>query len=456
MIKRNFKRLTLLVLAIFVVSSGFSCKGISCTNREELKPVTLEVWGVWDSSSQFFPLIKSYTATHPTIRVTYKQFRYDEYERKLLEAWADDRGPDVFALPATWLKKYQKRLEPVPAAMKIPIQEVQGSIKQEVVTVLKDVAGLRPRDINRLFVPVVYDDVILDNQVYGLPYYLDTLVTFYNSDLLTQNGISQPITDFHDLIEQTPKITRATEDSRIYQAAVAMGGTDNIPRFFDILGSILQQYEVEVKGPSFDPLASGDSKNKTKEVFGFYTDFARPGRVSYSWNQDLDNAFELFAQGKLAYFFGYSYHYDELRDRGLQFNWDLTNFPQIRGANSTKYYADYWVYGVAKKSLNKDAAWNFVQTTATDINIAREYLSQNKKPTALRALIDEQLLDENIEIFASQVLTADNWYSGYDIDAAERYTAEIIDGLVYGDMTLDSAINLFVDRINQTYRQPNE
>ncbi|RJQ33785.1 carbohydrate ABC transporter substrate-binding protein [Candidatus Parcubacteria bacterium] len=456
MIKKHFKRITLLVLAIFVVSSGFSCKGISCTNKEELKPVTLEVWGVWDSSSQFFPLIKAYTQSHPTIKVNYKQFRYDEYERKLLEAWADDRGPDIFAVPVTWLKNYQKRLEPIPAQMTIPVQEMQGSIKQELITTLKTFPGLRARDINRTFVPVVYEDVIIDDQVYALPYYLDTLVTFYNEDLLRQNGISQPIADFHDLIEQTPKLSRATEDGRVYQSAVAMGGTENIPRFFDILASIMQQYELNVKGNYFDPMGSQGGKDKLKEVLGFYTDFASPGRVSYSWNKDMDNAFELFVQGRLAYLFGYSYHYDELKERNLQFKWDVTNFPQLRGAEGSKYYADYWVYGVSKKSANKDAAWNFVQTTATDQEIIKQYLTQNKKPTALRALIDEQLETEEIEIFASQVLTAENWYNGYDIVSAERYTAEIIEGLLYGDMTMESAVGLFVDRINQTYRKPNE
>jgi len=445
-----------LVLAIFVVSSGFSCRGMSCTNREELKPVTLEVWGVWDSSSQFSPLIRAYTQTHPTIRVNYKQFRYDEYERKLLEAWADDRGPDIFALPTTWLKAYQKRLEPMPAQVSIPVQEVQGTIKQEVVTVLKTFNGLKPRDIERTFVPVVYDNIILDNQVYALPYYLDTLVTFYNEDLLTQNGISQPIVDFHDLIEQTPKLSRATEDGRIYQSAVAMGGTDNIPRYFDILASIMQQYELNVKGAYFDPMGVQGGKDRLKEVFGFYTDFASPGRVSYSWNKDLPDAFELFVQGRLAYFFGYSYHYDELLNRDVQFDWNITQFPQLRGSESTKYYANYWVYGVSKKSANKDAAWNFVQTTATSQSIVTQYLSQNKKPTALRTLIDGQLAEDDLEIFASQVLTADNWYSGYDVDSAERYTGEIINGLLYGDMTTESALTLFVDRINQTYRKPNE
>lgn len=411
---------------------------------------------MWDSSSQFSPLIRAYTQTHPTIRVNYKQFRYDEYERKLLEAWADDRGPDIFALPTTWLKAYQKRLEPMPAQVSIPVQEVQGTIKQEVVTVLKTFNGLKPRDIERTFVPVVYDNIILDNQVYALPYYLDTLVTFYNEDLLTQNGISQPIVDFHDLIEQTPKLSRATEDGRIYQSAVAMGGTDNIPRYFDILASIMQQYELNVKGAYFDPMGVQGGKDRLKEVFGFYTDFASPGRVSYSWNKDLPDAFELFVQGRLAYFFGYSYHYDELLNRDVQFDWNITQFPQLRGSESTKYYANYWVYGVSKKSANKDAAWNFVQTTATSQSIVTQYLSQNKKPTALRTLIDGQLAEEDLEIFASQVLTADNWYSGYDVDSAERYTGEIINGLLYGDMTTESALTLFVDRINQTYRKPNE
>jgi len=458
LVKKRIKIFTLLMLMIFVVSSGFGCKWNPFKkNPASYDRVTLNYWGVWDSPEQLKALMDDYNQSHPTISFKYKNFRYAEYERKLLEAWADDRGPDVFAIPSTWLKSYQHRIVPMPNTHKIPVYELQGSIKQELAVVLKNFKGLSPQDVKNQYVSVVYEDVILDNKVYALPYYLDTLATFYNIDLLTQAGIPEPMDDFFDLVEQVPKLTKATDSNRIIQSAVALGGTDNIPRFFDIFSSIMLQNGVKADGKRFKPMEDKESATRLVQAFNFYTDFARPGKASYSWNAEAEDALEMFAGGRLAYMFGYSYHADQLRDRNLQFDWDIKNFPQTRGASGTKYYADYWVNVVSKKSDSVDAAWNFIQSTAAadKVNI---YLKANKRPTALRSLIDKQLNDYELATFASQVLTADNWYNGYNISLAEKFTAEIIDGLVSGELIMDkeaTPINLFVNKINQTYVPPN-
>ncbi len=413
----------------------------------------MEYWGVWDSQYQLSSLIEEYEATHPTIKINYRNFRYDEYEQKLIEAWADDRGPDLFAIPVSWLKAYQHRIVPMPSKVSVPIQEVVG---RDTVIIMKDFAGLSTYDIKDKFVPVVYDDIVLEDKIYGLPYYIDTLVTFYNNSLLVNENIAEPIATWHDLIEQVPKLTKATIDNDIYQSAVSMGTADNIPRFFDIISAIMLQYDIPVKGEYFNPLETRESTTKVREVLGFYTDFAKAGRASFSWTSDLNNAFEMFANGKLAYFFGYSYHADELRARGVQFDWRITNFPQTRGAQGTKYFTNYWVNVVAKKSANQNAAWNFVQTTASQQSVEK-YLLANTKPTALRALVDSQRQDNNLRVFVDQVLTADNWYDGYDIDLAEQYTAEIIEGLVDGSYILDvdnRTLDLLIHKIRQTYIKP--
>lgn len=455
---RKFRFFTILVLFTFLINSGFGCKWNPFQQNNELyKPVTLEYWGVWDTEDQLKNLISSYEKTHPTVKINYRRFRYDEYERELLEAWADDRGPDIFAIPANWIKDYQKRIVPMPASHQIPVYEVQGTIKQETVTVMRKFAGLTPQDIKNRYVPAVYNNIVVDNKVWGLPYSLDTLVTFYNLDMITQAGIAEPIKDFFDLVDQTPKLTKATEGNKIIQSAVALGGTSNIPRFFDIFSSIMLQNGVTgITDTSFRPLNNEDSTQRLIQAFNFYTDFARPGKSSYSWNKDLDDAFEMFASGKLAYFFGYSYHADELRRRKLQFDWGITNFPQTRGAQGTKYYANFWVNVVAKKSKNQDAAWNFIQSTAAE-SLVKDYLKENKKPTALRSLIDSQLADYDTSVFASQVLTADTWYHGYDANLAEQYLGDFIDKLVSGEYVFDeenSALRLLVNQINQTYREP--
>ncbi len=437
-----------------MITSGFGCKGLSCNSASESKPVSVTYWGVWDSPEQLKALIGAYEASHPTVKVDYKQLRYEEYERKLLEAWADDRGPDIFAIPASWINKYQNRIVPMPSTVKIPVQEVRGTLKKETVISLQTIKGLTANDIKSQYVDVVYNNVIKNNQVYALPYSLDTMVTFYNEDLLDQAGLPEKIVTFNDLVDQTSQLTKVNTDGKIVQSAVALGGADNIPRYFDIVSSLMLQTDVQLKGSKFNPVSNKQSAARFAEAINFYTSFARPGLASYSWDKNLPNAFDMFSAGKLAYFFGYSYHADALRAKGVPFEWGVTNFPQTEGAQGTKYYADYWVNVVAKKSKNTDVAWNFVQNTASAQNV-KKYLEQNKKPTALRSLVNEQKNNPDIAIFASQVLTADNWYSGYDFPKAEAYLAEFINGLVDNkiDLSNEDDLELFIDRVNQTYRQ---
>ncbi len=453
---RGYKIITLLLIGVFVITSGFGCKGLGCSTDVASQPVALTYWGVWDSPTQVAGLIQDYQASHPTVKIIYKQLRYEEYERKLLEAWADDRGPDIFAIPASWLNKYQNRIVPMPSKVQIPVQEIKGTIKKETVVTLQTVTGLRADEVKNQYVDVVYNNVVKNNQIYALPYSLDTLVTFYNEDLLDQASLPEKIITFNDLVDQTSQLTKVTTDNKIVQSGVALGTADNIPRFFDIVSSLMLQTEVNLKGAKFNPVGGEQSAARFREAINFYISFARPGLASYSWDKSLPNAFDMFSSGKLAYFFGYSYHADALRKAGVPFEWGITNFPQTEGSQGTKYYADYWVNVVAKKSKNQGVAWNFVQNTASAQNV-KKYLDQNKKPTALRSLITEQKNNPDIAPFANQVLTADNWYTGYDYPKAESYMAEFINGLADNkiDINNQSDLKLFIDRINQTY-QPSQ
>ena len=452
------KIFTLVLLSTLVFSAGFGCKQ-NVLNKEQFKPITLEYWGVWDTPEQMSKVISAYQATHPTIKVNYRNFRYDEYEAKLLAAAWDNRVPDIFMIPSTDLKKYQAKLSSMPKVVKIPITQIQGTIKKEAITTLQTVNSLSLQDVKEKFVQVVNDDVVVDNKIYGLPYSVDTLVTFYNSDLLTKAGIPEPMKDLDELVEQVEKsgLAKIGTNNQIYQAGVALGGADNIPRFFDILSALWMENDVKMQGNDFNPLQDKTSAQRFADVLTFYTYFADPTKAVYSWTADLPNAFELFAQGKLAYFFGYSYHADELRKRGLQFNWDLENFPQTRGAEGTKYYANYWLNVVAKNSANQDAAWNFVQSVTTDPGLVSQYLEPNNKPTALRALVKKQLENDQVRVFASQVLTADNWYAGYNATLAETYLAEFIKSYFKKEIQLDAkGLDFLVKRLNQTYSKPNE
>jgi hypothetical protein len=78
------------------------------------------------------------------------------------------------------------------------------------------------------------------------------------------------------------------------------------------------------------------------------------------------------------------------------------------------------------------------------------YLERVRKPAALRTLLKDQLADDTLKVFASQVLTAKNWYRGKDVIAAEGALNEMIDAVIVNGEEIEKVVNLAVSRIQQT------
>src|SRR3989338_10312301 len=108
------RKITILTLIFtFLLTSGFGCKLVDKKTQEAMKPVTLNYWRVWDGQDAFDDIIKNYNSLHPFITINYRKLRYSEYESELLNALAEDRGPDIFSIHNTWTKKYLGKITPM-------------------------------------------------------------------------------------------------------------------------------------------------------------------------------------------------------------------------------------------------------------------------------------------------------------------------------------------------------
>jgi len=108
MISRKKK---IIALAI-IFFSVFILVGAGCAKPKPIKPdpVSLQWWGVWNESDQVAPLIAAYQASHQYVKISYKKFRLEEFETKLTESLAEDRGPDIISINNTWVKRYQSKI----------------------------------------------------------------------------------------------------------------------------------------------------------------------------------------------------------------------------------------------------------------------------------------------------------------------------------------------------------
>lgn len=451
------KGLVVFLLFVFLLTSALGCK--KKTIEQVTEPITLTYWRVYDGEDSMAEVIKAYQALHPYITIKYRKLRYEEYEEALLNAFAEDRGPDIFSIHNTWLRKYQSKLETIPAQTSMVFQVEKGSIKKELVSEIRTATSLSLRELKQNYVDVVYSDVVLDNKIYGLPLSVDTLAMYYNQSLFDQAGLVDVPKYWNAEFQQVvKKLTKQDSKGNITQAGVALGGSSNIERFSDILSVLMMQNGATMMSDGGQILfntipasMAGSNYNPGLMALNFYTDFANPIKEVYSWNNSLENSLNAFAAGKVALMFGYSYHLETIKALAPKLNFFVNPLPQIEGSNSTVNFANYWVEVVAKKSRHANEAWNFIQFLASP-NQVSSYLGKTNKPSALRSLVVKQSENDTVGVFASQVLTAQSWYKGRNAVLMENFMSQMInDYLNTADSKqLISVLNLYASRIQQT------
>ena len=456
----------LLALVALFVFTGQGCFGGGGNTGGSVEQVSLEIWGVFDERDDYDTLRDAYRSLHPNVAITYRDFRFDEYEQELLQAFAEDRAPDIFMTHNSKMGEFQNLMMPMPPTVTITSQEQRGTLRREIVTVTTETKTPSQRDITSRFVGQVPEDVIrsyqpdpkvsVEDRVFGFPLSFDTMALFYNKDMLDGAGIATPPATWTDFQEAVIALTTYNETGDVQQSAAALGGSDNVERASDILSLLMMQNGTEMTDErgrvAFHLVPEAfedDDIIPGLDATVFYTDFANPTKQVYTWNDSYPNSFEAFANGDTAFFFGYSYHIPLLRTTAPKLNFDTASVPQINGGQEVNF-ANYWVHSVSKDTAFEDWAWDFLIFASDEENVL-PYLEETRRPTALRSLISQQLDDDELATFAEQVLTARSWYKGVDADAAEQALIDLIDIMLSNPEDPIDALDDAARKVGQTY-----
>jgi len=81
---------------------------------------------------------------------------------------------------------------------------------------------------------------------------------------------------------------------------------------------------------------------------------------------------------------------------------------------------------------------------------AKKYLDAAKRPAADKSLLPGQLEDEDVGVFASQVLTAKSWYLGNDPAAMENAFETMANDVLTGAADIPTAVGTAQDKVAQT------
>ena len=399
---------------------------------------TLEFWGVFDDRSSFDKVIRDFQVSNPGMKVLYRQFSYQEYERSLIDSLAAGTGPDIVMVHNTWLPKHGDKLKPLPAT--IP------GLKQPLLTI---------QDYKTNFVDVAFNDFVFNNQIYALPLYVDTLALFYNKDVLNSAGITRPPQDWEEFNSDVETITRLDGNGQIVQSAAAIGTARNINRSTDLLSALMIQTGVRMTDADNTAASFASWVNNTpvgESALKYYTDFANPSVRTYTWNDVQHYSVDAFTEGKTAMMFNYSHQVGVLKNKSSRLNFGVAPMPQVSSAD-VRNYANYWGVGVTASSKFSNEAWKFVAYLASKEG-AQSYLSATLRPSARRDLIELQRNDFELGVFAIQALSARSWYQ-VDNMAIETIFADMIDDVNFKRSSIKDALGNAESRVNVLMQRKN-
>ncbi|MBX4191748.1 MAG: extracellular solute-binding protein [Candidatus Doudnabacteria bacterium] len=416
--------LLIVALGVYFTSGGNKPK----PSDEQIE---LTWWKTFEDSQYISVLIDEYQNTHQNVRINYVKKDAGDYELDLLDAIASGSGPDIFSIHNDWLPKHSQKIIPIPETI-MSLREYKDS-----------------------FVDVAYGDFVKDNKIYAVPLAVDVLALYYNKDILGSAGISQPPRTWPELVSDVQKITKVSKNGVFSRSGIAMGTANNVNRSVDILSLIMLQNGTKFYSDDFTTASFDQTQNTSGAVnfspgaraLAYYTQFANPANVAYTWNVKSDFSVDAFTQGKVAMMINYQYMEPLIKAKSPTLNWEVAAIPQISEEATKINFANYWGEAISKNSKNQLAAADFLKFISSREVLSKYYSSPRKVVSSRKDLIPAQKGDTEIGVFADGALTARSVFKK-DADDYEGVFLKMINDVILNNFEVEDALRNGVQQIN--------
>lgn len=384
------------VLIFIVVLSFF--------RKKPPKQTSLEIWGIYDEPEIWYQIISEFNKSYPYIKIKYTLKDQQSYQEELLQAFAENKAPDIFMVLGDWLPKYQNKIEPL-------------DLKKDKELNLKYFEDYYPE--------VIIKELVQNNQLLGIPLSVDTLALYYNKDIFNYFNIALPPKTWEEIIELIPTLRQIDISGNLKRAAIALGTSNNVSWFNDILSALIMQNGGTVVDPtnSFFTLNEKDSGIKALK---FYTQFADFKNKNYTWNESKINSILAFAKSYTVMAIGYEKAYNYIKTQNPQLNFGIVSFPQFKDSPLKINYASTTNLVVNNRinTYKQQAAWIFLKFLIQP-QISENYYLLTHHPPARRDLIAKYLNDPTRGVFISQILSSRSFYQ-FDSEKIKDIFAEMI------------------------------
>ncbi len=281
---------------------------------------------------------------------------------------------------------------------------------------------------------------------YGIPFLVDPLVLFSNRAILSSNGIAKPPTTWEELIGLVPNVAILTPSRQITRGLIALGAYDNVHDARGILSALFLQQGIPISSYSGNGTLSADLGETSSgsgplgsAVLGFYTQFADPAKVSYTWNTSLPDSEQMFIAGDLALYLGYASRARYLREANPNLNFNVTPLPQSATAKEKSAYGLVYAFMIPRGAKNPSGAY---QAAALFSNATEQTLAAGATglaPATLSQLANIPSSDPIAAVAYAEALYSKGWLSPSPADV-NRIFSGMIGSVISGRSTVDDVL----------------
>lgn len=418
--KSPFRFVGPLLVLLFLAGIGFLVfKYLIQPRLAKSETVTLAYWGLWEPESVMAPAIAAFEQENPTIKVQYQMQSKVDYRERLQSALARNEGPDIMRLHATWLPMFSQDL--AAAGDQYPLVE-----------------------FTQTFYPGVVTDVVKGTSVMAVPLMTDGLALFTNDDLFVAANASVP-TSWDDFRKTAFDLTKRDDRGNIVQSGAAIGTTNNITHWPDILAVLMLQNSVDLARPASAVDAKG--RNLGADALKYYSMFSVQDRI---WDETLPTDTIAFANGKVAMILAPSWDVFSLLQLNPALKFSVHPIPQLTSQRKVTW-ASYWVEGVSKRSKHQKEAWKFLKFLSSKEGLQLMYTEASKirqfgEPYPRIDMASLLSSTQYVAPFVTQALDAKSWYMSSQTgdhginDEIITYWADAVDTVTKGKASPETAI----------------
>jgi multiple sugar transport system substrate-binding protein len=337
----------------------------SCSkDSDEIK--TIKFWAMGSEAEQVSKILPEFEKKYPSIKVKVQQIPWTAAQEKLITAFASDNTPDICQLGNTWIPQF--------ASLNAIISLDKFIAKSEIVKPVNFFSG-------------IWETNIIDNKVYGIPWYVDTRLMFYRKDVFERAGFKDPPKNWDELYTLCVRIKETQKTKDRFPIFIPTNEWNS----FIIFG--LQAGAELLK----DENTRGNFSSKEfKEAFDYLIRFHKENLTPFGMMQ-VTNVYQAMAEEYISIYFSGPWNIPEFKKwmtGELADKWATAPMPGYLNEYPGVSLAGGSSLVIFKDSRYKDEVWKLIEFLSEPEIQLKVYKVTNNLPSVIQVWQDTSLSND--------------------------------------------------------------